>query len=261
MVKKQEKTFLARARSWATKRGLFGPQAFLRYVMFTFLDCLFEETDEFIFKGGNLLWLYVKTPRHTIDLDLVTRSSKRTEKIKELLKNACVRSKEKGITFHLISFEEIEKQGSMGSAATIEYKTKEGASNTFDLDIVYSLPTKSKLLVSPIDETHKIRGSSIEEIIADKVTACHRFRGGNTRMKDYDDLWRISKSDLAIKWTTVKRLLKAREVPSLIDMIWINSETSASWSRHRRRYKDLPIDLKNVFSGINTWLRKNLSRF
>lgn len=41
MSKKNEhKTFLSSAKAWALKQKLFGPQAFFRYVIFTFVDCL-----------------------------------------------------------------------------------------------------------------------------------------------------------------------------------------------------------------------------
>ena len=62
MPEKKSQTFRARAKSWAAKQKLHGPQAFFRFVVFTYLDCLAKESDEFIFKGGNLLWLYTPRP-------------------------------------------------------------------------------------------------------------------------------------------------------------------------------------------------------
>ena len=259
MVKQEQRTFFARAKSWASKRGLFGPQAYLRYVMFTFLDCLFEETDRFIFKGGNLLWIYIKTPRHTIDLDLVTFDLKNSGLIKGLVRKACARGKQRGINFRVSSFVEKEQKGETRAAVTIEYKTEEGASNKFELDIIYFVQTRSALLDSPVDSGKKIRAAAIEEIISDKLMACQRFRGGNTRMKDFDDLYRICKSGLSVKWAVVRQLLRERRISRLLDKSWLNVETLALWCRHSRRYKDLPEELTKVFSNINLWLRKNLS--
>jgi hypothetical protein len=68
----KEKSVLAEARTWATKRGLFGTQAFLKYVILRFTENLSQVSDEVVFKGGNLLWVYIGTPRATIDLDLAT---------------------------------------------------------------------------------------------------------------------------------------------------------------------------------------------
>jgi len=70
--KNSPKTFLAQAKSWATRNKLFGKQAFLRHVIFQFVEQLNAISDDFIFKGGNLLWVYLHTPRTTIDLDLST---------------------------------------------------------------------------------------------------------------------------------------------------------------------------------------------
>lgn len=252
----KEKTFFARAKSWASKKGLFGAQAFFRYVVFTYLDCLSEETDEFICKGGNLLWLYIHTPRQTVDLDLVTLNANTTTKVKALLESACGRGKEKGVSFRLSSIQEIVQQGEKGASVTIGYKTEDGAANTFDLDIVYVLPTDWKTLSSPIEPGLKIRGATLENIILDKIATCHRFGAGNTRMKDFDDLWRISESDQKINWSTVKEGLQAQGIPLLVKEQWINPETSQAWERHVKKYKDLPRNLDEVLMDLNSWLKR-----
>lgn len=59
----KSKSVLAKARAWALKRKLFGPQAFLRYAIFGFAETLNQVSDDFVFKGGNLLWIYIATPR------------------------------------------------------------------------------------------------------------------------------------------------------------------------------------------------------
>jgi len=61
----KEKRFVVRARNWARKHGLFGTQGFFRYVMFLFIETLAKVSNDFVFKGGNLLWMYIKTPRAT----------------------------------------------------------------------------------------------------------------------------------------------------------------------------------------------------
>lgn len=66
-----EQMVLAKAKAWAAKKKLFGAQQF-RYVIFCFAENLNQVSDDFIFKGGNLLWAYIATPRATIDLDLAT---------------------------------------------------------------------------------------------------------------------------------------------------------------------------------------------
>jgi hypothetical protein len=254
---KEGKPFFARAKSWAMKMGLFGPQAFFRYVAFTYVDCLAEETDDFVCKGGNLLWLYIHTPRQTVDLDLVTLKADSTDKVKTLLESACRRGKDKGISFRLRSLKEVIQQGERGASVTMEYKTEDGAANTFDLDIVYVIPTEWKTLPSPIETGVKIRGATLEQIIVDKVATCHRFGGGNTRMKDFDDLWRLSKSDQKIAWKKVKEGLAKQGLPLTLDKEWINAETTGAWERHIKKYKDLPKELRQVIVSVNAWLNAN----
>jgi hypothetical protein len=66
---KVPKTFYAQAKSWMTKNQSHGSNAFLRFVMLVFVERLSQVSEDFIFKGGNLLWIYIKTPRPTVDVD------------------------------------------------------------------------------------------------------------------------------------------------------------------------------------------------
>ncbi len=258
MTKKATQTFGARAKSWATKEGLHGPQAFFRFVIFTYLDCLTKESDEFIFKGGNLLWLYTHTPRHTIDLDLVTRKLNKTDQIKILLERSCGHAE--GVQFKLISIKEVSTEEIMGAAVVMGYTTENGASNKFDLDIVYALPTRTTVLPSPIPGRNELHVATLENIIADKISACHRFGAGNTRMKDYDDLWRLASENQAVDWKIILALLEAKKIPAILDSAWINEELSSAWKRHIRRYKDLPEELTAVLTEINQWLQRSITK-
>ncbi len=256
MVK--DKSFIPRAKSWASRKGLFGPQAFFRYVAFTFVECLSDETEEFICKGGYLLWLYINTPRQTIDLDLVTLKTNATDKVRAALEKGCKRGKEKGVSFKVLSLKEVTQENEKGASVTIGYRTDDGASNKFDIDIVYIIPTLWKSIPSPISEETQIRGATIENIIVDKLSACHQFQGGNTRMKDYDDLWRISKSNIAIHWVTVKENLEIRGIPLVLNRDWINSELELAWNRHIAKYEDLPQELKDLFKTTNRWISRGI---
>ena len=168
---------------------LHGPHAFLRFVMLVFVEPLNRSSSDFVFKGGNLLWVYIKTPRSTVDLDFVTRNLANDDQVKQALEKVCKESQNGKVKFSITSFEASSKKG---ASVTIAYETEEGQKNSFDLDIVYSIPTSSNPIHSPVDEQVEIEAPTMEKIIADKVAACHQFKGGNTRMKDFDDLWRIS---------------------------------------------------------------------
>ena len=98
-----------------------------------------------------------------------------------------------------------------------------------------------------------LTSASIENFIADKVSAAHKFAGGNTRMKDFDDLWRISKSNIKISRNKVNKLFRKREIPFSLEKAWAESLNHA-WKGHVKRYKDLTGELSVIFKDINSWL-------
>lgn len=232
---------LALAKKWANKNKLVGPQAFLRFVMFHFVEKLSETSDDFVFKGGNLLWVYIATPRATIDLDFVTLKSKSDETVKSRLEKACALSQE--IKFKLIRYKSIVQHDKTGANVTIEYQTDEGAKNQFDLDIVFAIETDTSEINSPVNEDKIILSASIENIIADKLSACHRFAAGNTRMKDYDDLWRLGQSKIELDSKKLKLITKTRKIPLNLDARWIGPDFERMWKSHRKRYQNLPEEL------------------
>ena len=216
---KGPKPFLSRARAWGSARGLFGPQAFLRYVMLTYLEALNQVSRDFIFKGGNLLWVYIGTPRATTDLDLATVRIRTHEDVESILEKACTSTV--GITFTIQNFEATSQAEKEGATVTLGYQTAEGAKNSFGIDIVYALPTDFSGIPSPIQEDIQIHAATIENIIADKLGALHRFGAGNTRIKDLDDLWRLANCQVAIKRRQLAKLLKDRRISPSLDLKWI----------------------------------------
>lgn len=114
------------ARSWINKNNLHGPHAFLRFIMLTYVERINSANDEFIFKGGNLLWVYIKTPRSTVDLDFVTRSLKDHDKVLTALEMACQPQTDDNIAFSILSFIPINKKKSLGAKVKINFKTIEG---------------------------------------------------------------------------------------------------------------------------------------
>jgi hypothetical protein len=136
----------------------------------------------------------------------------------------------------------------------IAYEAESGQKNVFNVDVVYALPTDIAKVRSSLGEgTHK--AASIENIIADKIHASYRFGGGNTRMKDYDDLWRISKSTQKINKVTLKKLFKEKEIDFSIEPSWAVFMKDA-WIKHSKSYSDLPKDINIVFKEVNKWLEK-----
>lgn len=104
MPKSEPKSVLAKAKAWAVRQKLFGAQSFFRYVIFCFAENINQVSDDFVFKGGNLLWVYISTPRATIDLDLATLNLDSHQKVHKVLVAACEVTGD--IHFSLESFKE-----------------------------------------------------------------------------------------------------------------------------------------------------------
>jgi hypothetical protein len=223
--------------------------------MLRFLDELQATSDDFVFKGGNLLWHYIKTPRETVDLGLSTQTLKSHIEIKRVVEKSF--SAHDKIEFKIKDFKEIEGSQEVGAAITLEYETLTNQKNQFAIDIVYALPTDISLVKSTVSGEAR-KSASIENIIADKLSASHRFKSGNTRMKDFDDLWRISKSDLQINPKKLNAILKERGISSQLELEWV-SYLEQSWKRHSKSYRDIPKDLNSVFLEVNDWINGLLS--
>jgi hypothetical protein len=202
---------------WKKVNKQHGRQAFSRFIMLKFLDAIQEDSDEFIFKGGNLLWHYIATPRETIDLDLATVTISSHEDVK--LKFNKILNYYSEITFELKHFQEIHKIVTVGCSVIIAFKTSQGQKNQFPIDIMYALSTD----LAQVKSTTSVKiyeAASIENIICDKLSAANQFRGGNTRMKDFDDLWRISKSGVKIDSKKLKLLLNLKQINIQLNTDW-----------------------------------------
>jgi hypothetical protein len=226
--------------------------------MMTFVERLNAVSQDFVFKGGNLLWVYIKTPRSTVDLDFSTKHIATHAAVEDALKGVCFKEHD-GVIFFLKGFVPVERPDGLGASVRIGYRTNQGQSNEFELDIVYALPAQMMSIPSPISEGATIVAATVENIIADKLAASHRFKGGNTRMKDFDDLWRISKSlSFPIDWQILRELLANRGISPVLDVAWINGEMEAGWSVYLARNPDLPPRLVTVMTEVNLWLTKGL---
>jgi len=248
----EEKSLKKQFDCWKKENDQHGRQAFSRFMMLKFLDAINDISDEFVFKGGNLLWHYIKTPRQTIDLDLTTIKLNSHLQVKKILTK--IGSYYTEINFFIKEFNEVNEKSHLGASIIIGYKTQAGQTNQFNIDIVYSLPTDLVKMKSTISDEY-YQSASIENIVADKVKTAYTFRGGNTRMKDYDDLWRIANSGISINKSKLFKLMKERGNKYYLDDSWVQY-LQDYWKRHTKLYRDIPGDFEIVFKEVNSWLKK-----
>ena len=98
---------------------------------------------------------------------------------------------------------------------------------------LFGVSTAMTNIASPLANQETIIVVTMENIVADKLSAAHRYGRGNTRMKDFDDLWRIAlfKPNL-IKWIELKQILTSRSIAASVDDNWITTDMSRAWQSH-----------------------------
>ena len=248
-------SFIKEYKAWAKVHNQHGKFAMSRFVMLKYLEAVQSASNDFVFKGGNLLWHYIKTPRATVDLDLSTIAIKSSEKVKELLEKT--QDHFGNISFSILRFKSVETIEGGGASVTIGFKTDSGQKNQFEIDIVYVLTHELERIKSTVS-SNDLQSVSLEDIICDKVSASHRFGGGNTRMKDFDDLWRIAKSDKEVNAKSLIKISDQKSIKLHLDSSWINKDMQKYWQSHRRSYADLPNSLEALFDDVNSWLESLL---
>lgn len=235
---------------WKKENNMHGPKAMNRFVMFIFLERIMNNLHDFTFKGGNLLWFYIKTPRPTVDIDLSTISERDAEKVLNQIRGICYQDND-GLSFSIVNSSIVEAEEKVGLAIQMEFEVN-GSRNRFGLDIVLGLATDIKQF--KYNETI-INASSIENIIVDKFMASATFGGGNTRSKDFDDLYRILVlgEDQLVDNKKLGRLAKLKNVELKLKTSWLTEITMDSWVHHTKSYRnnDLPKSLDEVFLLIN----------
>lgn len=90
---------------WKIAHGAHGPRALTRFVMVKFIEALDNQTPgKYIFKGGNLLWFYIKTPRPTVDIDFSTEFEVAAEEVIQDMQSVSV----DGCSFKVTKFDVVE---------------------------------------------------------------------------------------------------------------------------------------------------------
>ncbi|HPI41027.1 MAG TPA: nucleotidyl transferase AbiEii/AbiGii toxin family protein [Pseudobdellovibrionaceae bacterium] len=238
---------------WKTETYEHGPRAMTRFVILQFVVGLQSVApDRYIFKGGNLLWHYIKTPRSTVDVDFATDVE---VEIEQVLKDfSSVRAD--GCSFSVKTHNDVQSDEKSGLAVQMEFLTEEGSTNPFGIDVVFAVKTHSKRIKLADSQ---VTAASLENIIVDKVSACQRFAGGNTRMKDFDDLYRIAKANKKIDVNLIQKIASERDIKLSLNPKWINKQMKKFWEDYTQKkvYKDasdLPKELSQLIDTTNEYL-------
>lgn len=106
-----------------------------------------------------------------------------------------------------------------------------------------------------------VMAASNENILLDKLSACHERGTGNTRMKDYDDLLRFLFSKEKFNKDLLLKLAIKRAIPLELPKQYASESIEETWANYRKKFMkkgedDLPLTLLQLINIINKNLNK-----
>jgi predicted nucleotidyltransferase component of viral defense system len=170
------------------------------YERFLFRLSVSEHRDSCILKGASLIGLWMSDPyRSTRDLDLLAFGPSDASSVKRLIASICsIQCPEDGLSFDLdgIRVEAIRETADYGGQRAKVNAVLARAIIHLQIDIGFGDA------VMPVDEEYplilqglpapRLRAYPREYVVAEKFAAMLSLGRGNSRMKDFHDLWALS---------------------------------------------------------------------
>lgn len=227
--------------------------------------------DNFILKGGLLLAAIIGDDRRTTqDMDTMLKGIQLTkEELLNIISNIINIDSDDGIIFKISKIEDIRLQDIYGGLKVYLEGKKDGLKVNLTIDVTVGDPITPKEITfkykSMFDEGYiKIMAFTKETIIAEKFETLLANTVGNTRAKDFYDLYmllneyyeELNKPNLV---TAIKRTLKRRdtfhllsEVSNLFEIVKSSEKLKDNWLKYQKRYpfaKNISYD--KVMNSIN----------
>ena len=258
----------------AKKYGLRMPQIQLLLCQERFLMRLYslEEGRRFIWKGGSLilrLYPYLEQPRFTVDLDLLAQGFM-LSKTAGLFKEAVKLNLADGFSYGEITRSEFKRETPYGGdryEISWRFFNRE-QSETLKIDVcagdtVEPVTVRSEsLLIMPETEIEmSFLVYPAEYIFAEKLETAIRFYTGNTRLKDFVDMWTLIHGQMDLQ--TLKEAIRNcfstrhRELNAEVWKVLLHDKTFIEvMERSRtRKFKHLSVPpVEKMFSDIETFL-------
>ncbi len=173
--------------------------------------------DNFLLKGALLFDLWFDVPhRPTRDIDLLGFGSSELSSLEEVFKEICAVEVDDGILFQAASVkaEEIRKDANYAGVRTTLLATLDGAKIHIQIDIGFgdAVTPDPVHVVYPVlledMDAPKLQAYPKYTVIAEKFEAICSLGMGNSRMKDYFDLWILARNS-ELSGETLKRAIQA----------------------------------------------------
>lgn len=273
-----------RLRVVARERNLTYDELWHNLVLERFLArlCQSKYKANFIFKGGSLLARYIPIGRETRDLDFLVEKLKNTEEfLAAAFDHICTIHLEDGFVFEKVKIGKLIHPHMNYTGIEVLLLAKLGGPQTYfqiDLgfgDIVEAIDYPMNLLSTskgPLFESKiQVRSYPKEFIFAEKLETVI-YRGiGNTRMKDFHDLYSLVSQGNCLESNYTNKVVKTvfnhrhtelQKLPIKFDSASMNT-LQPLWKEYRQKLSSgqslttLPKSLEEVINAINKWLMLN----
>jgi predicted nucleotidyltransferase component of viral defense system len=230
--------------------------------------------DRFILKGALLFVTWLPDPfRPTRDLDLLGYGANNPEALADAFKAICSTIvPDDGVTFDVegLTAEPIREDLEYGGIRVQTYALIDGARIPIQVDIGFGdiiTPGPVEidypvLLDSPVPH---LRAYPVETVVAEKFNAMVTLGIANSRLKDFYDLWLISRTfefDRAALSTAVQRTFERRETPMPTDVpTGLTDQYAEQWDARwkayikRERMSAAPDNLSSLIADLREFLR------
>jgi len=231
-------------------------------------------SDRFILKGALMFSAWTGSmSRPTMDIDLIGNIENSTDLIVAVFKDACETEVEKdGIVFHkdTVTATRITEDADYKGVRVLLRGNLSSIRLFLQIDIgfgdvIIPKPERVKYPVLLDFPPPELDGYTMESTIAEKFQAMVKLGLLNSRMKDFYDIWVLSrrfdfKGDTlieAIEKTFEKRKTPLISEPAIFNPMFMNDETKqAQWLGFIKKIKltDAPTSFEDVAVGIKIFL-------
>ncbi len=237
--------------------------------------------EKFVLKGGTLLAKYIPIGRETQDLDfLIQKLSNAEGSLKTVLQAICDIQIHDSFAFEISKIKILDHSQLSYTGAEVTLATKFGATRTImRMDLGFG--DRIEPIEYPIDLTATSKGPLFESkislycypkefIFAEKLETVI-FRGaGNTRMKDFHDLYslvRLEALDSALTSQAVQLVFRHRKTPLKNLPLTFDNDAfemlEKTWNAYHRKTKakknppKFPESIQDLILVLNRWLHEN----
>lgn len=237
--------------------------------------------EKFILKGGILLAKYIHLGRETQDLDFFIQKLSNTEQsLRSALQAICDVDVRDSFSFEVAKIKTLDHSQLAYTGAEITLQALFGATKTvIRMDLGFG--DRVEPIEHPIDLTATSKGPLFESrislhcypkefIFAEKLETIVFRGGGNTRMKDFHDLYSLIYLDVldsslakkAIELVFHHRKTPPNKLPASFGKDAFET-MEKNWSAYRKKIKSkkgalkLPESVEEVVSAVNQWLEEN----